>query len=248
MIKIDLSIIVKEYIMTEVLGTDRSCDSFNRVIMIETLSGDTIYGLYDKKQKITVGDIVKSLKNNLQYKNSNHPDFYENVAFRLRDETLYDRNFIISDFIKDPITKIKMLLFYPFKEEKEYNIDTYDYEGVLGKLKKTKKFFQIFVKTLTGKTIIIEATSKMPVEVLKYLIMKKENISMQNMRPLFAGKQLINGTLLEDYKIKKESTISLVLNLRGGMYSETSGRIGSYKSIKGLMFYIDNEFSDLDSE
>ena len=81
---------------------------------------------------------------------------------------------------------------------------------------------QLFVKTLTGKTVSIEVEEGESIEDVKAKIAEKEGIPPEQQRLIFGGQQLQDSKTLDDYDVGDDATLHLVLRLRGGRDGEIS--------------------------
>jgi hypothetical protein len=100
---------------------------------------------------------------------------------------------------------------------------------------------QIFLKTLTGRTITININKDATINDLKYAYFVKDNKleRWQNVTLCFAGTTLQNDKTLSFYKIQSDCTIHAILNLRGGMFHETSGRNANYEALQDCIISIE---------
>jgi ubiquitin C len=95
----------------------------------------------------------------------------------------------------------------------DYNIQK---ESTIHLILRLRGGMQVFVKTLTGRTMTIDVEATDSITSIKEKITNKEGIPVTEQRLIFGGKQLENERTIADYNIQKESTIYLVLRLRGG--------------------------------
>lgn len=104
---------------------------------------------------------------------------------------------------------------------------------------------QLFVKTLTGKTVSIEVEEGESIEDVKAKIAEKEGIPPEQQRLIFGGQQLQDSKTLDDYNVGDDATLHLVLRLRGGgCYDNSMG----YHEVNNDNTYVRDHLSGLTDE
>ena len=173
----------------------------------------------DDKSELFNGNILTNLKNS-KLERENYKNLIKNpVRAKLRTWAKNNNNLDINGNTKSSIILEKMN--YMYTENK-----------------------QMFVKTLTGKTLTCNLTNSSLVSELMEQVYHKEGIPFDQQRIVYCGSQLEANQKLIDYigYDIHEVTVHLVLRLRGGMYDEKSGRNGEYKpitAISGILFSVE---------
>ena len=108
-----------------------------------------------------------------------------------------------------------------------------------GKMQNTEKGMQIFVKTMTGKTITIETEASDTIENVEAKIRDKERIPSDQPRFIFAGKLIeTNTSTIRDIGVKRDDTLRMCGRLNGGVTQELLGvdvkREGTTREILGI--------------
>lgn len=218
-------------ILNDIVVSDKN------VACITTLNGKKIYGVYSPM--ITVETFIKGIFDNYSVKNCDidNMNIYSVQLNKLLNEVNKDMTMSSLGFTKISNFDIKSFYDYTsniavdkayakYNDNKNKNID---YDG------------QIFVKTLTGSTYVvpIESFSSTTIADICTIIAEKHGIPVDQQRLVYTGDQLELSKSVNEYKIQKESTLHLILRLRGGMFDETSGRAGNYQKLDSNIFFIE---------
>ena len=123
--------------------------------------------------------------------------------------------------VQDPDTPLDAILAYQAQHQEEVSLQIAAYSGDGSR---PTDIIYFYVKTLTGKTITLSLPLNATIEETKEAIQDKEGIPPDQQRLLLAGTRLQDDMTLADYKVQKDSTMHLILRLRGGMMHESSGR------------------------
>lgn len=248
---------------------DINPSDFKYCITIVTPTDNRLYALTNDCD-VTYGDVITGLLHNANYKirqgefkihrlshiflrpiNSIIRPKESDIVYDLSKQVEFKNNNAILKIEFD--TRAHNHIPFPLKQiaendnknDKKNNIhdDHYPYKEKLAKIKSVYDFscaVPLNIIDLDKKIIKCNVPLDMTILDLTYIISEISYYSYHMQRLVFNGKQLDYKRTLEDYDVVSNSTIHMMLMLRGGMYQESSGRNGSYGSLDCKYFSLDD--------
>ena len=172
------------------------------------------YNLFDGKLSIEVKNKILNDVVNIQYPNSDTKEIttdLSNTGIELLEEIGGIEN------VMTPYFRVKYDLYYNNEEIplEDVLVNAGIKSGDTIVLEK-RSTYQIFQKTLTGKTYTLDVNPSDSIKLYKIFCYYKIGIPIDQQRIIFAGRQLEDNHTFAYYNIQRESTLHFVLRLRGG--------------------------------
>jgi hypothetical protein len=259
----ELTTTMNQHVVKQILGLDNN----HRALIINTPGGNSIVTRY-VINRTSVKNVIKTLQDKIQL-SFGHCEQYEpmkNVMLIYKNNYLKNMNKSLSYYgINELVENVELI--HANKKMNYYNPDELDIvrNNMRIRLKNTKNA-EIYIKTLTGKTITVTVPEDINGLELMTIVQDKEGIPVGHARILHKSFEVSEtSTLLDSHyknlekisnskfkhnyprdkiKISKildgvsiinEQTCHLLVRLRGGMYSESSGKNGNYQSLENVL-------------
>jgi ubiquitin C len=238
-----------------------------KLIILKSLEGLPMIMKY-VAGKTKAKNILNCLKHKIKYSYFDGSKIHEDLDFKMSFSLIHNNKAIKKTDLNKDLSKIgiekdvevlnlRKDTLYSSSGNSNKKQDLRDPLTILKMIERRKRRVggsQIFIKSLTGKTITLGVPQDVTIEEIKYMFNCEESVPLDQQRLIYGGLQLENGKKFSDYlesELISEKTIHIVLRLRGGMYNEVSGRDGTYMSLKNVLdqvWFIDSDFEESKEE
>lgn len=204
-----------------------------QLITIDSINNRKIYLLY-KTGEQSLYIIMYWLINVFKYKCGQF-EYMNDFRFSQNGEmleTTFDLEVTKNLINSNSVLKLNIVNNNPSINYGQFMLDDYKFES-------NNESIMMYIKTLTGKQIIVNVNPKITkVGELKLKMQDMEGIPPEQQRFVFDGIHLEDDNLLSYYNVQNESCFHLVLRLRGCMYNELYGINGNYEPLTNIMYDI----------
>ena len=192
-----------------------------RTITVKTFENKSMCFQYTSGTGKTIDDITNAINHSIGYKCMNIDRF----TYRL-NRILY------SKYVEENFMKTAEELFDSLTEIQMARVSRICFPQI-----ECDDMIILTVNTLARTSFSVIVTPLTTVEHLKYLIQDQEDIEFSLQNLIYNAKSLQDENTLGSYGIVKNTELFITLRLKGGMYSEISGRNGNYEILPTMIVY-----------